>query len=155
MKKLTTLIPLSCAAFALALAPMISTAADDGAPNPPPKREGGERGGFRGGQRGPGNGAPAGANLTREERQKLNAALAKARADENVVAARKAYQDAQKKLVASTKAAALKADPSVKEILDKVNDQALLRPAPPARPARPEGAPAGGRRRGAPPPAEG
>ncbi|MDR2862804.1 MAG: hypothetical protein LBV54_02845 [Puniceicoccales bacterium] len=134
MKKLRLIIPFSCAALALALAPLAVNAAEGDAPTSAPS-------GFRGANR------DRGPQLTKEERTKLFAALKKARESDEVVAAQKAYTEAQKKLVAATKAAAIKADPSVEEILKKTGDAALLRPgADRGGPGR--AGPGGQRRRG-------
>ncbi|MDR3228776.1 MAG: hypothetical protein LBT53_05125 [Puniceicoccales bacterium] len=123
MKKLSLLIPLTCAALALApFAPQAS--AQDAATPPPPNRERG----FRGGQRG----GPAPVQLTTEERQKLRAAVTKAKADAKVAEADKAVQEAIKKWTEArkaadkvTKEAVVAADPSLKDIVAKFGERPL------------------------------
>lgn len=141
MKKSRYLIPFLCAAFALA--PLTINAADEGTKPPPPPSDEGPRG-PRGGR---GNNAPV--QLTQEESQKLRVALRKAREDKTVIEAQKAAADAQKKLNEARKAAVLKADPSLEEVIKKFGDRPL---APGGRQlgARPEGPPREGNRRRVP-----
>ncbi|MDR1498127.1 MAG: hypothetical protein LBS59_06945 [Puniceicoccales bacterium] len=156
MKKFSFLVPLTCAA--LALSPLAVTAAEGDAP-PPPKSERGPRGGPRAGaaQRAPQ------VKLTPEETTKLRAALSKLRGDKDIAEARKGIQKAQSdlqkaqaKLDSVTKAAVVKIDPSLDEVVKKFGNRPL-RPFGGRggdRPAgqRPEGFRRRGGRDGAPPP---
>jgi len=151
MKKSLFLIPLTCAA--LALAPFAANAADDdSAPKPPPQRERSARAARAGGQRF----QPV--QLTTEESQKLRAALQKARKAEKVVEAQKKAREAQKAAADALKAAVLEADPSLKDVVKKYGDRPIggfggfgQRPegGPPTGEAR---ARRQGARRAAPPP---
>ena len=144
MNKLSFASLLTCAA--LTLAPFALNAADD-AP-PPPRREG--RGGPGGGGGfGPGGGFGARGGqftppprLTQEERTKLNEGLKKVAKDDGIAKARtewleaqkkaqeaqKQAQESRKKVDAATKAALLKADPELADIVKKFGD-APIRPS--------------------------
>ncbi|MDR2844561.1 MAG: hypothetical protein LBV28_00505 [Puniceicoccales bacterium] len=143
MKKFIQFLPITCAALALAAAPLAAYAADDEAAPPPPRRQRGEGFGSGGARGGP----QAGARLTPEERTKLNAAIKKVSTNADIVAARKASQDAQKKLLDLTKAAVIKADPELEAVVKKAGDRALLAPPGGNRGPGQPGA-EGGRRRG-------
>lgn len=60
------------------------------------------------------------ANLSPEEREKLKAARQKAMQDPGVQAAHNKMRQARREFVTSMRAAMVKADPSVKPVLDKI-----------------------------------
>jgi Spy/CpxP family protein refolding chaperone len=100
--RMKLLITISILAAALQIAPVAFT-------------QGRQRGGG-GGERG----MAAMSNLTQEERQKLMAARRTAMQDPAVMAAKEKMQAAQKEMHDAMDAALLKADPSLKPILDKM-----------------------------------
>jgi hypothetical protein len=147
MKKFSFLVPLTCAA--IALAPFSANAADEGDAPPPPRSERGPRNGPRNGPRVGAEARTPPVRLTQEEQTKLRAALAKLRENKDIAAAReavqkaqKSLQEAQKKLDATTKAAVVKVDPSLEEVVKKYGD----------RPLRPSFGGRGGDRQGGPRP---
>ncbi len=129
MKSLRFILPLVLAAFAAA--PFATAADDEGAPPPPQRQQRRVAGDFAPGDRMPGMKA-----LSPEERQKFADAVKAVQDNESVVAARKDAQearkalaeaqkklaDAQKKAHEAVKAAALKADPSLEPIFEKIED---------------------------------
>ncbi|MDR2512930.1 MAG: hypothetical protein LBD01_03940 [Puniceicoccales bacterium] len=145
MKNSRYLMPFLCAAFALA--PLASSAVTkDTKATPPPS---GERAARSPRNRPRANSAPV--SLTQEESEKLRLALRKVREDKSVIDAQKSVADAQKKLNEARKAAVLKADPSLEEVVKKFGDRPLM---PGARQpgVRPDGsAREGGRRSAAKP----
>ncbi|MDR0535931.1 MAG: hypothetical protein LBG65_06265 [Puniceicoccales bacterium] len=126
MKKLPLCALLAFAAFAFAI-PAINAAEGDGAA-PPPRRARIHNDG-NGATNGPRANFP---KLSQEERQKLRAAVTKARDDADVKKAqerqKKAHDEflaAQKKYNEALKAAVLKEDPSLKETVEKFKDAPL------------------------------
>ena len=108
--RMKLLLTISILAAALQLAPVAFSQGGGGR----------QRGGGGAGAQGAGGGMASMANLTPEERQKLMNARRQAMSDPTVAAAKEKMQAASKEFHDAMDAAMLKADPTIKPVLDKM-----------------------------------